>query len=206
MKVYCIRHGESEANLDPSVYLEKNDHNIDLSKKGREQSIKAGHDLHKEIGKGDRRVIIFYSPYERTKQTMEHIKKGLNQRHFDVDGMVVCHPSPIIREQEYKVFEDSNDSEAKREEMVRFGKYWYRFKNAESMADVFGRAMTFYNYLVNKVQFGAINPEEDIVVIVSHCGFLKNLRGVCEGTDVDHIQDDIINNAKIFEIDLLKKI
>ena len=96
--------------------------------------------------------------------------------------------------------------EAKREEMVRFGKYWYRFKNAESMADVFGRAMTFYNYLVNKVQFGAINPEEDIVVVVSHCGFLKNLRGVCEGTDVDHIQDDIINNAKIFEIDLLKKI
>lgn len=215
MIVYCVRHGESEANKDVSVYLEKLDHEIELSDLGKDQSIKAGEHILKEENDEDllllgtpNRYVFFSSPYKRAKQTTDKIIAGMsgNVAGKEIKQRIKVYHSPVIREQEYKVFEDSEDAETKKKEMIRFGKYWYRFKNAESMADVYGRAMSFYNYLVNKINSGALDKDRDVIVIVSHNEFLKNFKGICEGYCNEDIRDMKIENAKPFKVDLFEKL
>ena len=48
-RIYLVRHGESEGNLDTTLYLNKADHAIKLSPKGIGQAMTAGLKLNKEL-------------------------------------------------------------------------------------------------------------------------------------------------------------
>ena len=47
--IYLIRHGESEGNVDNSVYTHTPDWKINLTKKGEEQATEAGIKLAKDL-------------------------------------------------------------------------------------------------------------------------------------------------------------
>ena len=69
LRIALIRHGESEANLDKSIFERVPDHAIPLTQHGRDQSAAAGLRL-RELFENEP-VRVYVSPYLRTLQTLE---------------------------------------------------------------------------------------------------------------------------------------
>lgn len=157
-RIYLIRHGQSTGNVDPTVYFKIFDHNIKLTELGHKQAKIAGKELKAKLN--GRPISVFVSPYKRTMQTWKEIKAILNPKKIKY-----IEENPNLREQEHKIFQDLSDSVLKKQEQKKFGVFWYRFKNAESVADTYSRVMIFFNHL----QLKNMNNElEEDVVIVAH--------------------------------------
>jgi broad specificity phosphatase PhoE len=82
ISIYLIRHGESEANLNKSIYTIKADHLVELSPRGQEQAVEAGTRLGailaEQIRKGEI-VGAYVSPSRRTRQTLNNLKLALRE-------------------------------------------------------------------------------------------------------------------------------
>ena len=77
MKIYIVRHGQSEANI-PTFKNDKDDCDVELTDLGRKEAFDAGLFLKTLIGKKDfNNSLIITSPYIRTLQTTAEIKKSL---------------------------------------------------------------------------------------------------------------------------------
>lgn len=191
MKLYLIRHGQSIANLDKTVYFEEFDHNISLSEQGRTQAKELGQMLSAPLfGK---EIVMYVSPYNRTVETAALISEGL--KNTSIKSVIY---NPIIREHEWAMVDNISQAEAMLQERETFGRFWYRFDGFESEADVYLRAQTFFNDLRIKKLLGEL-PEH--VVIVSHHVFLSCLIGVIKSTHPDNIILDL-KNCIPFEIEL----
>ena len=70
-KIYLVRHGESEGNVDKKVYRDVPDWKIELTQKGQEQASEAARQLDSSIS---RSTIMYVSPWVRTKQTAQPIR------------------------------------------------------------------------------------------------------------------------------------
>lgn len=172
-----IRHGESQANVDEKLYLEIRDHNIELTDTGKTQALECGKVLGEILEKdGIKRVNVFVSPYKRTRQTWEEISKGLLWTKCFVSE------NPLLREQEYKIFKDYEDMLLKKERKKAFSIFFYRFKNAESQADVYLRAMTFLNHIrLMRVEKQSNTP----VVIITHEVVIRMIMAILENKKVE---------------------
>lgn len=163
-KIILIRHGQSEGNVNPSVYETKYDHQIELTDLGMKQAQEIGHKLRQLVK--DNRLDVYVSPYKRTRQTWSGIKKGLNRNNLTVEY------DPRIREQEHKIFKSAEERLEIFAEQRKMGKFYYRFKNAEAGVDVYSRITTFLRELrINKKVFGKNND----VVIVAHEIVLRSI-------------------------------
>lgn len=98
-RIFLIRHGESEGNIDPNVYAVKPDNKIELTELGMQQADEAGKKLKQIIG--DETVCFFISPYKRSVQTFEMIAK-----HFGGKENVYFKEDPRLREQDFGNFQD----------------------------------------------------------------------------------------------------
>lgn len=163
-KIILIRHGQSEGNVDPTVYERKYDHQIELTPEGVKQSIVAGAKL-REIVKNTH-LDVFVSPYCRTRQTWSGLKKGLDRNNITVDY------DPRIREQEHKIFKDGAERTKIFGDQSRMGRFYYRFKNAEAGVDVYSRITTFLREL--RTDREVFNKNND-VVIVAHEIVLRSI-------------------------------
>ena len=76
IRIFLVRHGESEANLDKTVNARLPDHSIALSPQGREQARKVGGYLATML-QAARCVRILMSPYTRARQTSLAIEEAL---------------------------------------------------------------------------------------------------------------------------------
>lgn len=139
-RIILLRHGQSEANVDYSVYERKEDYLIELTDKGKQQAVEAGEHIRNIIG-DTAPLDVFVSPYTRTLQTWEGVKQGLHRNNINMEL------DPRIREQEFEMFANSEDRAHKMAEQVRRGKFWFRFNNAESGCDVYSRVCTFLTEL-----------------------------------------------------------
>ena len=139
-RIILLRHGQSEANVDYTVYERKHDHLIELSALGKDQAEKSGEKIKQIIGDTSP-LDVFVSPYTRTMQTWENVKKGLHRNNINMEL------DPRIREQEFQVFKDSKHRSIMMDKQKEQGKFWYRFKNAESGCDVYSRVSTFLTEL-----------------------------------------------------------
>lgn len=92
-KIIFVRHGESQANVDKSLYAKLPDNSIELTKKGQIQAQSIGRKL-KELIK-DSKVVFYVSPFKRSQQTFENIKLSF------LDNDVSVKEDPRIREQEW---------------------------------------------------------------------------------------------------------
>ncbi|CAD2215626.1 Histidine phosphatase superfamily (branch 1), putative [Angomonas deanei] len=72
-RLLLVRHGESLANVDREVYSTTPDWRIPLTERGREQAYDCGRRLRQIIG--DEQLYVYYSPYQRTRETLEEIRK-----------------------------------------------------------------------------------------------------------------------------------
>ena len=138
-RIILIRHGESEGNINKGVYARKPDYAVLLTKNGIRQSLEVGNKI-KDIIR-DETFGIYYSPYFRTRQTMDNAITQLVPN--------VCmfkKEEPRIREQEYagKLQSGRHDDDSERE---AYGKFFYRNNGGESGADVYDRVSDFMGTL-----------------------------------------------------------
>jgi broad specificity phosphatase PhoE len=201
MKILLIRHGESIANVDRQIYFEQFDPFIKMSDKGIVQSIECGYKIidnldllrnKKYIFSKNNEIKLIYSPYLRTLQTKDNIIKVLTNNKINIKSQ---EENSLLREQEYKFFQDVKDvEETFKERDSLFKEQWYRFKNAESVADVYQRSTVFINDLKTRIMTGEFKSYENgYIIIVSHQITLACLRLVLERKSIYDMDKNIDN-------------
>mmetsp|Transcript_22456 Transcript_22456/g.41326 ORF Transcript_22456/g.41326 Transcript_22456/m.41326 type:complete len:302 (-) Transcript_22456:52-957(-) len=155
-RIILIRHGESEGNVNRKITMQVPDHMIHLTAKGREQASTSGKNLKAIVG--DEGVHFMVSPYTRTQETLNGVA-------YSFGGREKCHvrEDAYIREQDFGNFDKPEARELHKEKKV-FGKFYYRFPEGESPADVYIRAGVFLESLYRRWETHYV----DNLVIVSH--------------------------------------
>lgn len=150
-----MRHGESEGNLDDTVYERVPDHRISLTPKGFEQARQTGVAI-REVLDGET-AEVYVSPYLRTRQTLEALALPVAERDVRVE--------PRLREQDWANFQDPVDIAEQKAERDRYGHFYYRFSHGESGSDVYDRVSTFLESMHRNFE-SPTAPRN--VVIVTH--------------------------------------
>ena len=161
-RIILVRHGESEANVDPTVYARVPDWQIALTEQGVAQAREAGREISGLIGDGA--FGVFSSPYVRTEQTKNAMLAGIGRE------PVFDYQDPTLREQEYGNMPPTDENEANRAFRKRFGYFFYRFPEGESCADVYDSMALFLDSLY--CRFDRPSCPENII-IVSHGTAIK---------------------------------
>ena len=139
MRVFLVRHGESLANVNPSLMRTTADHAIGLSTIGRAQATHAGLRLAAFLGDAAR-VRLWHSPYLRARETADEVERGLGDR------VVGRWEHVLFAEQQFGLFEGVPDEELPKLHPAEFahyqkceafgGKFWARVPLGESRFDV----------------------------------------------------------------------
>ncbi|CAF3888283.1 unnamed protein product [Rotaria sp. Silwood1] len=164
-RIFLVRHGESQANVDLTLYGRIADHDIELTKKGCEQAIEAGKKLHSLIG--EESIYVYMSPYKRSKQTWLCIQKS-----FSLWQIIGEREDPRLREQEFGNLADLKTRTQVLKERDRLGHFFYRFLCGESGADVYDRVSLFLDSLFREMDNGHHDSTQNIL-IVSHELFIR---------------------------------
>eukprot|EP00485_Elphidium_margaritaceum_P004119 CAMPEP_0202690526 /NCGR_PEP_ID=MMETSP1385-20130828/5486_1 /ASSEMBLY_ACC=CAM_ASM_000861 /TAXON_ID=933848 /ORGANISM="Elphidium margaritaceum" /LENGTH=244 /DNA_ID=CAMNT_0049345797 /DNA_START=225 /DNA_END=956 /DNA_ORIENTATION=+ len=169
-RIILIRHGESAANVDPSHLCTISDHDIPLTAKGHAQALDAGKRLKALIG--EQHLYCYYSPYKRAHETLHAILDG-GQLHEQTK--VVIEDVRLI-EQKFGNHQDIDAMLREKESRLRYGRFFYQFKEGESGLSVLLRATTFTDRLFDHFRTGYYSTRPDImwnVLIVSHGLFIR---------------------------------
>ncbi|CAF3053517.1 unnamed protein product [Rotaria socialis] len=164
-RIILIRHGESQGNQDSNIYATVPDHAIGLTEKGQAQALNCGNELKKLIGKNET-IFCYVSPFRRSRQTCELICKA-----FPNENLVQIREDPRIREQEWGNLQNLARKEKTTAERKIIGRFFYRFGNGESGADVYDRVSSFMDSLYRKMDY-TLKPNNNIL-IVSHGLFMR---------------------------------
>eukprot|EP00121_Abeoforma_whisleri_P002526 Awhi_evm1s2268 len=165
-KIVLLRHGQSEGNVDSTVYSSKGDSLLELTEHGHQQALAAGSRL-KELVPKEARVFVAVSPFERAIQTLYALYEGGFPR-SQVDAL---HHDPRIREQEFGNFQSIGLDASAREQAKRVGRFYFRRPNAESSADVFDRVTSFWNDLLHDGPTSLLlgrDKKYDFCLVVTH--------------------------------------
>mmetsp|Transcript_76342 Transcript_76342/g.210753 ORF Transcript_76342/g.210753 Transcript_76342/m.210753 type:complete len:358 (+) Transcript_76342:98-1171(+) len=158
-RIILVRHGESEGNADHSLYRSTGDNLIELTPAGSLQAQEAGRRIKGIIG--EESVHIFVSPFERTLQTSRNVREAFDSqiKHTYVE--------PRIREQEFGNLQ-GHDFKRFREEQQRVGRFWYRFPEGESGADVYDRVKNWWDDTLLEVNTRHGHQHVENVVVITH--------------------------------------
>ncbi|RDX70913.1 Phosphoglycerate mutase-like protein AT74, partial [Mucuna pruriens] len=172
-RIILVRHGESEGNLDPSAYSTTPDPKIQLTAQGIAQARVAGARMRDVIateGSPHWRVYFYVSPYARTRSTLREIGRSFSKKR-----VIGVREECRIREQDFGNFQVQERMNVIKETRQRFGRFFYRFPEGESAADVFDRVSSFLESLWRDVDMNRLNhghnddPSDDLnLIIVSH--------------------------------------
>lgn len=155
-RIILVRHGQSEGNVDATVYNKKPDPFVNLTPLGVEQALEAGQRIKEIIG--EETIGVYCSPYYRTRQTWEQIKKNIRPNFVKED--------PRLREHEWTGQLIDANKKAWEKECQEYSTFYFRFTNGESCADTFDRISTFKIDLDNEIAIDRYFP--DNILIVGH--------------------------------------
>eukprot|EP00752_Nemacystus_decipiens_P003312 g3065.t1 len=156
-RIILMRHAESEGNVDKCVYSSTPDHALKITERGKRQAAIAGSELKKLVG--DESVYFIVSPYTRTRMTYEIVREQLGQRHFFMKE------DPRLRELDFGNFQDLETMEKTMETRKAYGRFWFRFMNGESGADVYDRATAFWESVFRSMDHSAGTRFQNYVIV-----------------------------------------
>ncbi|XP_009628163.1 phosphoglycerate mutase-like protein AT74 isoform X3 [Nicotiana tomentosiformis] len=136
-RIILVRHGQSEGNVDESVYTRVADPNVGLTEKGVEEAEECGRKMREMIekdGGDDWKVYFYVSPYKRGIETLRNLAKS-----FERSRIAGVREEPRLREQDFGNFQDKEQMKIEKAVRARYGRFFYRFPNGESAADVYDR-------------------------------------------------------------------
>lgn len=168
-RIFLVRHGESQGNVDRAIHATVPDWKIELTARGRDQAYQAGRTLSEELPRTTevRRTHtlgVYTSPYRRTLDTWVSMRGALCPETIDVSFVK---EDLRLREQEWgalRAYEPRRwaDIEAERD---AYGSLFWRFPQGESGCDVADRLSTFLDTLHRDFE----KPDfPDNVLIVTH--------------------------------------
>jgi broad specificity phosphatase PhoE len=155
-RIVLVRHGESQGNVDDSIYETVPDHALTLTPKGVEQASLAGRRLRAYLE--NEPITMYASPYVRVRQTIDALDLGVPIEDVRVE--------PRLREQDWANFQDPADIAAQKRLRNEYGHFYYRFTHGESGSDVYDRVSTFLESLWRS--FESPSTVEQNLVIVTH--------------------------------------
>uniref|UniRef100_A0A0G4HIJ6 Phosphoglycerate mutase (2,3-diphosphoglycerate-dependent) n=1 Tax=Chromera velia CCMP2878 TaxID=1169474 RepID=A0A0G4HIJ6_9ALVE len=159
-RIILIRHGESQGNVDPSLYFTVPDNHIPLSQKGHEDARRAGEQLKALVG--DETIRFYVSPFRRTDETFAGVAKA-----FPVEQYAVRY-EPRLREQEWGFLPSRAHFEAHKAKRRSVGRFFFRFEGGESGADVYDRVTSFLHSMYRDFRRQRGDAAAKNVVLVSH--------------------------------------
>ncbi|KAF6171637.1 hypothetical protein GIB67_042152 [Kingdonia uniflora] len=169
-RIILVRHGESQGNLDYSAYTTTPDYKIPLTPFGLTQARLAGQNIRNVIseqGESNNSKVYFYvSPYERTRSTLREIGRS-----FPKERIIGVREECRVREQDFGNFQVEERMKVVKQTRERFGRFFFRFPDGESAADVFDRVSSFLESLWRDIDMSRLHQdtsEEINLVIVSH--------------------------------------
>ncbi|KAK7391966.1 hypothetical protein VNO78_20391 [Psophocarpus tetragonolobus] len=169
-RIILMRHGESHGNLDTAAYTRIPDNKIELTEEGIGQARRGGEELRRVIGgegcSPDWRVQFYVSPYARTRSTLRELGRS-----FPRNRIIGVREESRIREQDFGNFQIQERMQLIQQTRHRFGRFFYRFPEGESAADVFDRVSSFFESLWRDIDMNRLrhDPSNDLnLVIVSH--------------------------------------
>lgn len=170
-RIILVRHGESEGNVDESVYTRVPDPKIGLTNRGRVQAEECGQRIKNMIendGDENWQLYFYVSPYRRTLETLQSLA-----RPFERSRIAGFREEPRIREQDFGNFQNRELMKVEKAQRHLYGRFFYRFPNGESAADVYDRITGFRETLRADINIGRYQPpgEKNFdvnLVIVSH--------------------------------------
>lgn len=136
--------------MDRSVYSHTPDWCIPLTARGHQQAIDCGRRVRHIVQ--DETLYIYYSPYQRARQTLEDIRVSLDPRHIRGER-----EDERLREQEMGNFQPMQDMDQTWSARNRYGRLFYRFPMGESGADVGDRVSCFFDSLLRE-RAGSVVP------------------------------------------------
>ena len=154
-RILFLRHGESEGNVDETLFEKKPDHLMALTPRGVEHAQEAGQRI-REIVQGGK-VRVYVSPYLRTRQTLKELRIG--------DLVDRAGEEPRLREQEWGNLWDRQAISAQKLVRNDYGHFFYRFMHGESGADVYDRVSSFLETLHRDFERPNAPPN---VLLVTH--------------------------------------
>ncbi|KAI8471238.1 MAG: histidine phosphatase superfamily [Monoraphidium minutum] len=166
-RLVLVRHAESAGNLDATRYAETPDYEIPLSAAGHQQAAACGAQirglLEAAYGPGTPYKLHFVtSPYTRSRQTFVGLRHAFLEEHIAGVNEAVQ-----LREQDFGNFQVPHRIAEDIKERNRFGRFYYRFPEGESTADVYNRVAIFEDNLLRDIRAGEFGANSTIV-LVSH--------------------------------------
>lgn len=174
MKLFLTRHGQSCGNVNPRLYFEQHDSDIQLTEKGKADAVNAADTIYnlvhtpytlKEYPSHERECFnLYHSTYKRATETANIIYDRLNDnKGYSVENTF---STPLCREREWGDLRDILQQRQKTENHFNF---YYKPNNGESFADCYQRAAVFYQQLLSTCDGYGNN------IIVAHGEFNKCL-------------------------------
>lgn len=157
-RIVLIRHGESEGNVDEFRYTHTADWKIGLSLKGIQQAKETGVKLRDMIG-SNAPLFFYISPYKRSRLTFREIQAA-----FEPSRIRGVREEVRLREQDFGNFQKREEVIKAKEERHRFGRFFYRFPNGESGADVYDRVTGFRDTFLRDMEKGRFTEETNVVI------------------------------------------
>ncbi|KAA8522438.1 hypothetical protein F0562_013201 [Nyssa sinensis] len=155
-RIILVRHGQSEGNIDECVYTRVADPKIALTEKGMAESEECGKRIREMIendGADDWKVYFYVSPYKRTLETLRNLGKA-----FGRSRIAGVREEPRLREQDFGNFQDREQMKLQKAIRALYGRFFYRFPNGESAADVYDRITGFRETLRADIDIGRFQP------------------------------------------------
>ncbi|KAF8054608.1 phosphoglycerate mutase-like protein [Scenedesmus sp. PABB004] len=157
-RIILVRHAQSEGNVNAGAYTYIPDPQVPLTALGRQQAYEAGLAIRRHMeeaagGSDAFKLFFFASPYARSLQTCDNIRAA-----FDCSQVAGVQEEVQLREQDFGNFQDAEGKQREKLERVRYGRFFYRFPNGESGADVYDRITVFSDHLIRDINAGARPP------------------------------------------------
>jgi len=146
MRIFLVRHGQSESNVDHSVNARVADHAIHLTKEGREQAAEAGRQLAEHFA-GIRdlqwnsnsgslaHIRMWNSPYTRTRETADIfeaacLRNNSTKKENWPSWIRDRREHLLLAEQQFGIFDGLSDTE-REEQYPEFQAYYEKCKAFE---------------------------------------------------------------------------
>lgn len=156
-RIFILRHGESEGNVDQRLYSKIPDNKLQLTDRGVRQAKDAGIRIKGVIG--NESIACYVSPFTRSKQTFEAVKEAF------LSSQLTWTEEPRLREQEWGNYQNPDDMDRIMEQRREIGAFYFRFQTGESGADVFDRVSSFLETLHRDMKKGRCKEN---ILLVSH--------------------------------------
>lgn len=191
MKLFMVRHGESQANVDWHLLKTVRDEDVELTSKGYIDAVNAGRKLAQVVPDiALMEPIFIVSPWTRTRQTYSIIA-----------GVLALRGEPIFSDKVTEHFmnlADNPDNWSKFETYKNSGFTWLdnnnvKYEGGESLEDVKVRCQKFLDSL------STLNSD-DVVVLIGHGKFINLTMSLISGVDADKIPH--VANGQVIEVDL----